>query len=333
MKICLLTRYFDFRNAGLGRVSKEIAMELQRRGHEVVKVSTNGESLYSYAWYMSIGIRSQIPDNCDVYHALTPMEAVWIPKEKSVVTFHDLIPLLYQDKAGAGIGRSPLKSLLGKTFFKTGCDYAKRCKYVVCVSDKTKQDMITSLGVKKDKIRIIRSGIDSRLRPMMNFSQIFTIGYLGQLDRRKRVDLLIKEFKSSNIHGELLIAGTGADEKMLKGLAEGDSRIKFLGFIPDAGLSRFYNSLNVFIFPTMVEGYGLPIVEAMVCRKPVVVLKDAIIPDEVKGRCIVVDNLSSFFKSGRSQSPEEYDDNYEWAKSHSWKKCVDDYLKIYEEIL
>ncbi|WP_225370026.1 glycosyltransferase [Methanobrevibacter arboriphilus] len=56
----------------------------------------------------------------------------------------------------------------------------------------------------------------------------------------------------------------------------------FLGFISDEDMVDFYNSLDVFVFPTIMEGYGMPIVEAMACGKPVITLEDAYIPHDIK---------------------------------------------------
>ena len=160
---------------------------------------------------------------------------------------------------------------------------------------------------------------------------------MRSLDRRKRVDLLVTAFKKSKIDGELVLGGRGIDEQGLKDLAQGDPRIKFLGFIPDNELVDLFNSLDIFCFPTSIEGYGLPIVEAMACRKPVIVLRDAIMPLEVKGRCIIVDDLNIVF--GNLTSLEslckgvDLEDNYKWAKSHNWDTTISEYLKLYKEVV
>ena len=75
----------------------------------------------------------------------------------------------------------------------------------------------------------------------------------------------------------------------------------------------------------------------MACKKPVVVLSDAIIPAEVKNRCVIVDRLDyvlgnqSFLE--RRGKATNIEDNYTWAKEHSWDKCINEYLRVYEEVL
>lgn len=331
MRICLLSRYFDFRNAGLGRVGMEIAAELVARGHSVYTISTNGNSLYSYFLYTAT-LWSRLP-KADVYHAITPMEAIWLPKDRSIVTYHDLFQVTDPTKLGSGMGYNKFNNLAGRAYFRFAVERAKRCARVVSVSYQTQKDLQTYLKVQS---KVIVSGISSSLKPLRPSSDtILTVGYLGQLDRRKRVDILITSFKRyAPPELKLRIAGTGVDEAKLRALAAEDSRIEFLGKIPNRELVDFYNSLDVFIFPTWLEGYGLPIVEATACGLPVVVLQDAKIPAEVKSRCIITDSLDYLFNTPRylkgrcAYSPE----NLEWAQAHSWKKAVDEYEKLYKEI-
>lgn len=337
MRVCLISRYFDFRNAGIGRVGMELEKGLAKRGHSVLRVSTNGNSLYSYFFYTLCEIPFRLPKT-DVYHALTPMEGMWLPKERSMVTFHDLIQMLSPEKLGSGMGYSRWKRFVGMHYNKFVIKRGRDCKKVVAVSEETRDNLIKHLGVPSEKVTVITSGIGPELLPLRKRDEkIKRIGYLGQLDKRKRIDLLIRAFRRSDLQSELLIGGTGFDERLLKEQARGDDRIKFLGLVRDSDLVEFYNSTDVFIFPTCAEGYGLPIVEAMACKRPVVVLSDAEIPWEVKRRCIIVDNLEVLF--GNQKYLEERclynncEENYEWAKSHDWDKTIDKYIELYEEVI
>lgn len=336
MRVCLLTRYMDFRNAGLGRVSMEIMNGVVKQGHSVVSVTTKGESLYSYFSYTLLEIPFRMPrKGVDVYHALTPMEAIWLPKDRSMVTFHDLFQITAPDKLGSGLGYSRWKNIVGTNYFKVAVNMAKHCRFVVAVSEKTKQELIDYLGVPEARIHVIPSGIRSDLKPLPRKDKQFRIGYLGQLDRRKRVNILIDAFKESELD-ELVIGGIGVDSCKLKEQVAYDGRIKFLGLIPDDSLVDFYNSLNVFVMPTWLEGYGLPIVEAMACKKPVVVLADADIPWEIKKRCIIADNLGVVLDNRkyleRLINTIDIEDNYHFAKGHDWDKCVSRYVELYREI-
>ncbi len=359
MKICLLTRTFNLKGGGIGRVSSEIRDGLIRRGHEVHCLSTDKEGLVGYFKYTALDIPFRLPRGMDIYHALTPMESIWIPKDKSIsiildliaithpdkyggrlgssiVTFHDIFPLTHPGLQGAGLGYSRMKTRVGGKYIGFACRQAVKCKYVVAVSEHVKKEIIRIFGIEEDKVKVIKSGIRKDLEPRPKRDKVFRLGYLAQLDRRKRVDLLLEAFKESDLD-ELVIGGKGLDEDSLKAQAGEDKRIKFLGFIPDEDLVDFYNSLDVFVFPTAIEGYGLPPVEAMACGKPVLVLDDAIIPWEVKRRCVIVRHLNytlgnKTYLEGLCRSVD-IENNYKWAKEHDWDESIDRYIKLYQEVL
>jgi len=339
MRICLLARFFDYRGTGITRMATELLQGLVEKGYSIHTVSTKGTSLYSYFWYTSVGIPSRLPrKDIDVYHAVTsPMEGIWLPRDKGITTYCDLIPVTNPERFGSGMGYSRWKNFIGRMYSKIGWKLASQTKILTCTSEEVKQELISYLEVPEYKVRVIRMGIREDLLPSKRRDKIFRIGYLGQLDKRKRVSLLIEAFRASKIDGELVIAGKGLDESRLKEQLNSDPRIKFLGLVPDNNLAAFYNSLDLFVFPTWVEGYGLPIVEAMACKKPVIVLSDSIIPQEVKSRCIIVENLEMVL--GDKNHLEglcrgvDYDSNYAFAKEHSWAKYVNSYIKLYEELV
>lgn len=336
MRICLITRYFTFRNAGIGRVSSEIANRLEQRGHEIYRISTDTWSLYQYFRYTAFELANKIPKGYDIYHALTPLEATYIPKNKGVVTFYDFIPVLYPERAGTGLHSSWILKYGSRAYFKWACKMATHCRGLTAISNETKDELKTHFGVKKD-VTVVRLGIRPDLEPMPKKDDIFRVGYLGQLDRRKRVNLLVGAFCRSKIDGELVVGGTGPEAPRLQEIAKGDKRVKFLGEVPDDKLVDFYNSLDLFVFPTFIEGYSLPTVETMACKRPVVVLSDSIIPKVVKSRCLEFANLDYLFSDldywMNKVTNSMLESNYQFAKTHDWDKCVDTYEEIYHRIL
>lgn len=339
MKVCLVNRYFDFRGTGVTRIATEVSKELERQGYDVIRVATNGESLYSYAWQTGVKVAFKLPRNgVDVYHALATMEAMWLPRHKSIATYLDLFTTTNPDKAGAGMGYNKWKLEVGRRYFAFGSKVASRCRFLVCISGKTARDVMKYIKPDARKIRVIRLGISETLKPEHRNHRRLTLGTLGQLDKRKRINYLVAAFHRSNLDARLLIAGQGPDERMLRAMAEGDERIEFLGLIPEAELNDFYNGLDLFVFPTGIEGYGLPPVEAMACGVPVVILDDAILPQEIRGRCVSVGGLNILF-SGLSELETMmkigcvlYAENLLFASEHRWDKCVGQYMKLYEEI-
>jgi glycosyltransferase involved in cell wall biosynthesis len=334
MRICLVGRFFDLRNGGIGRFSMEMLEGLKRKNHEVVSVSTSREGTSGHVIYSLFDLAWKLPRGCNIYHCLTPMEAVYAPKKISLVTFHDFIPWKHVNDADThyvhGSNRS-IKGLMSKSVFALSAKIAARCSIIACNSEQTKNEVIEILNVDESKVRVVRFGIDVNLKPAEKKDNIFRIGTLSYLDQRKRIDFLIKAFVESSVHGELVIGGTGTDYSRLKSAAGDDKRIKFVGFVPQERQVDFYNSLDFFIFPSKIEGYGLPIVEALACKKSVVVLSDAIIPEDVKSHCTVVENLADFLKN--PQPTKDIEAGYSFAKMHDWDKCVDEYINLYQRLL
>ena len=344
LRLCLVSRYFTTtygEGVGIGRVSQSLAEGLRRQKEVVVStVATKGRGLYSYFIYSAMEVPLQLPPwySIDVFHGLTPIEAIWLPKPISVVTYHDLFQITNPQLVGGGMGYESWKLLIGKSYFECACRIAKNCKRIVCVSDKTADEVNTILKVKANKIRIIESGISEELEPQGKKDDKIRIGYIGMLDKRKRISKVIEAMKKMpEVDCEFVIGGGGIDADKLQQEAEGDKRIKFIGYVAEEYMKDFYNNLDVFVFPTAIEGYGLPIVEAMACKKPVVVLEDAIIPQQLKKRCVVVKDyaeiLTQVDKGEEVSREEDRESNYIFAKEHKWGKAIDKYMRVYQEVV
>lgn len=342
MNIHLVNRFFDFSNAGLGRVALSLRDGLKLKGHNVTTTSADAKSLYKYAMFTYLTGRFSIPDNKDIYHSITPVESQVISVEKNLVTtICDLIPLTNPASMGAGTSNR-FNKFLAIQSFKLGVDYAvNNSKAISVISRKTYDDLMNYAGSKLIKRKVIPSiitlGIREDLKPLHIKHNRLTFGYIGQLDKRKRVHLIIEAFVRDNPDAILLIAGQGNEEENLRRLASSNNNIIFLGFVQDEHLNDFYNSIDVFLFPSASEGYGLPIVEALACGKPVFIDAKADIPSEVKLYCNLFYDGFSFTKAQlediRCFGSVVHDRHIKWAQEHSWKKVIDEYEKVYNSIL
>lgn len=293
-----------------------------------------GQGAEKYFVYTLFEIAFKTPRDCDLYHACTPIETLWLGgKERKVVTFHDLIPMLYLGMVQTHYAKNKLTRPISKNYFTLACKHAVKCDAIIVNSDQTAGELTEHFGVDREKIVVTRFGISPGLKPKNKNDGIYRIGTLGYLDPRKRTGLLIEAFKEADLDAELVIAGKGVDMPYLKKLAGGDKRIKFLGFVPDEELCDFYSSLDVFAFPSLLEGYGLPIVEAMACGKPVVTLADAIIPSDVKSRTHIckLEELPRVLASREFNCDRRA--NLRFAREHSWKKMVDKTVEVYERVI
>jgi glycosyltransferase involved in cell wall biosynthesis len=344
VNICLLARYFNLRNGGIGRYAMSLRDGLLRNGYHVYGVSEDlwfpsimPDSLLHYFSYSLIGTRLLMPRDCDVYHATQVIEAIHLPygEKPTVVTVHDLIPLFY---AGTLIKTHYASSLvewsLTKTWFKYTLDRAVNADRIIAISEEVANQLISYKDMDPDKVIVIPNGIPDSLHPRPKPDDIPRVGFLGYLDPRKRIDLLIRAYKVSRHDGELWIAGDTRDTRYkayLMRLAEGDKRIRFLGFWPDDRLADFYNSIDLFIFPTKIEGYGLPIIEALACGRPVVTLDDGIIPRDIKEHTHIVSKheLTSII-----EAPPMIDErNILWASGYRWDRVINMIINVYMSII
>lgn len=338
MEITILTRYFNTNNGGIGRYSKELLTKLLESEHTVNPVQTLAKSGAGYAYYTYIHLFKKLKTfnkGSDIYHALTPMEAIYTPKERTVTTFHDLIPILHPESQNwhSDVPLKSVRSSIGKELFRKACKKASKSEKIICNSNQTKREIHEEFDVPKNKMEVIRLGINQELTPLEVDSDNYRVGTLSYLSPRKRVRTLIKSFKDvNNKNARLIIGGKGEMLTELKKLSKEDSRIIFRGYIPENNINHFYNSLDVFVFPTKLEGYGLPAVEAMATGTPVITLKDSLMPEDVKKKTYTVakEDLSSVLEN--KSWDVDIRKGLEFADLHNWDRNFYKTNRIYKEV-
>jgi len=144
-------------------------------------------------------------------------------------------------------------------------------------SNQTKRDLVELFNISEDRILYLPWGVDlEHFKPKIgkrSKNKKLTIGYVGGLGKRKNVEWLLYLAKYFGDEVHLKIAGAGP---MLIPLIELKKRlhlnnVEFVGFINEGQLPDFYNSIDVFIFPSLYEGFGIPLVEAMACEVPYII--------------------------------------------------------------
>lgn len=222
---------------------------------------------------------------------------------KTIVTIYDLIPLLQTDFYW---GRKPLKKwVLFSQLLPRAIELAQK---VITISQHSKQDIMRVFGVEDEKIVVVYCGCDTSFRPISvdecaPEAKVFFdsrirghfILYVGSFDRRKNVASLVNAYarlRGSRIDHELVLAGGKGYEyksiaKQVEELSLGD-RVVFLGFVPRQHLPYLYNMADLFVFPSLYEGFGLPVLEAMACGVPVIASNRTSLPEVVGDAGILV---------------------------------------------
>ncbi|MDR3223031.1 MAG: glycosyltransferase family 4 protein [Methanobrevibacter sp.] len=333
MNICLITTEFNSNDGGLGNYAKMLADALEHYNWINLKKVSYDNSRFKInnqlktAFYTYIEMPSLLVE-ADVYHSITPSLSKRLDKNKTVVTIQDLIPLEQK------IYDSSLMSRMFKLSFQIAMKSALKCREIIVTSDDLAKSLTEHYSIDSDNISVVRACISNGFFPTSKNDETYTIGTISQLIYRKRIDILIRSFLKADIkNSRLLIGGKGHELENLKKIANNDDRIVFLGFIPDEKMNDFYNSLDVFVFPTLVEGYGLPMVEAMACGKPVITLEDSQIPHDIKNKT----HISSINTLANDLKNRDFDcdikSNLEFAKEHSPEKMAKEIIEVYKSIL
>lgn len=152
------------------------------------------------------------------------------------------------------------------------------CDKIICVSKDSKKILTDKYHINSNKITIIPNGVDlNKLYPIEKIEKIDnSLLYVGRIDSRKGIDFLIQAMalvKMQNPNVILFIGGKGKLIPELKKIVEKKDlykNVKFLGFIPDKDLNKWYNKVKCIVVPSIFEGFGLTVIEAMAAGTPVI---------------------------------------------------------------
>ncbi len=251
-------------------------------------------------------------------------ELYWPTQGTDIVTVHDLFMKEYRASGIYGKIRQKLYNIR----FQRAINHAD---HFISVSTQT-QDKLVEEGVDEDDITVINLGVREKFTQEKEYSERDDrIGYLGDFRPRKRVGKLLADFEENKEELEdleLVIGGGGGDhEEELKGKYSGKEKIEFEGKIPEENLVSWYNNLKAFVFPTELEGFGLPVLEATACGTPVFVYEDAAIPEEVKEYCYEIESVSEITRKLGNSNEELREKSSEVKKKFNWDKTVRETLE------
>jgi len=273
---------------------------------------------------------------------------------KTVVTLYDLIPLIFKN---IYLQTEDVK----RFYFQTLLSFY-HADYIVAISEATKEDAINILGIPAEKIINISGSIDKKKffkreniaekeKILSKFSiEKSFIMYTGGIDFRKNIDAGIEAF--ANLEKTLLqqyqfvivCKITNSEKERLLMLAQKnnlqENAIVFTNFVSDEELNALYNLTTLFIFPSIYEGFGLPILEAMTCAKAVIGSNTSSIP-EVIGRedCLfnpknipsITNTIEKILQDEKyRQELENYFFNR--AKEFSWENSAKKVIQIYQKL-
>lgn len=227
----------------------------------------------------------------DLYHAMAFVAPALPLRVPFVVTIYDLSFVHYPQLLSRA-RRAYLHTLTAHT--------CRRATRVIAISQSTADDLARTLDVEPSRIDIAPPGTDftkfkplppesiAAFRTQHNLPDVFWL-FVGTLEPRKNLPTLLRAYAQLPASARpllVLAGGRGWDfaeifETIQQNKLEQDVRLT--GFVPSADLPLWYNSASTFIYPSVFEGFGMPVLEAMACGTPVIVSSVSSFPEVVRG--------------------------------------------------
>jgi glycosyltransferase involved in cell wall biosynthesis len=231
----------------------------------------------------------------DVYHILDHSYSHLIrrlPAERTVITCHDLIPLALPEYCSTFGGKMAVYA------FKKTVAHLKKAGHIIAVSQATKESIVATLKIDPRKITVVYEGVEDiflthkRIVPKPLSPGIKTILMIGVTSEPYKNVMnslrAFEKFKQSHKNVRLLKIGKPFTKDQQIFIDESSCRkdISYIGFVNRSDLLSVYCSADILLMPSLVEGFGLPILEAMACGTPVVTSRVGSI-EEVGGDAVL----------------------------------------------
>lgn len=296
--------------------------------------------------YLHLPVNFFLPPT-DIVHCtcyLTPVSK----KSKSVVTIHDLTPLLFPELHAEYTKKVMFRGLLHSV---------RKVNKIIAISESTKKDVMRLFHVPEGKIEVIYeaadeiyhpiedSGILTQIRSKYKIPNKFIL-FVGVLEPRKNIARLIQAFsilKKKFEYKLVIVGGSGwfydeIFEQVRRLHLEGE--IIFTGYVPREDLQALYNAAELFIYPSLYEGFGLPPLEALACGTPVITSNVSSLPEVVGDAALLVDpyNIEEMTQAmyrvltDRNLRYSMIDKGLRQAKKFSWKRTAQETLQVYKEV-
>ncbi len=326
--------------SGVGVYSREIAKALARAHEDARFAWCYRPHRFLRAW------ASPRPRNCrrwllgkgplaaaDLFHGLN--QRLDRPYRRGIATFHDLFVLTGDYST----------SEFRRRFAEQARQAAERADLIITVSEFTARQVEALLNVERARLRVIPHG--TRLQAARSdIAREPLILFVGAIQKRKNVQRLVAAFERTPVEWKLALAGSpsGYGAAEIASAIEASSRrrdIALMGYVPDETLERLYARASIFAFPSLDEGFGIPVLEAMARGLPVLTSDRSALP-EVAGDAAVLVNPedTDAIAAGLKELIEDSGRREELARkglarsaAYTWENAAEATWKAYNELL
>lgn len=266
----------------------------------------------------------------------------------AIATVYDVIPLLYPET----------QTWTQRWYWRVQLPLvARTCVHLITISESSKRDIVERLQVSPERITVTPLAVgkefraatleeQERMRQTYRLTDPFLL-FVGTIEPRKNLARLMMAFArvARQLPHQLVIAGKwgwrtedvrrAVRDPRLKG------RVRFVAYVPADDLPALYSAADVFVYPSLYEGFGLPPLEALACGTPVVTSNVSSLPEAVGPHALLVSPIdeealadalvravtdAAFRNSVRTAGPR-------WAAQFTWDRTAQQTLKVYDHVL
>ena len=314
---------------------------------EVVEDDSPGYSiaeLTGFAWRL-------MRDRLDLFHA-THYVIPPLARARAVVTIHDIIHVLYPqflpNRAALLYARVMIRRAL------------RRADRIVTVSYNSKRDLVDYFGIAPARIDVIYNGVAARFRPDLPAAERDRVAdkyglprpyllFLGGEKPHKNVRSVLRAFaearRTRDLPHALVLAGPMPPNRSrveaLIAALDLESRVVRTGVVPEEDLPGLFAGADAFLYPTLYEGFGLPVAEAMACGTPVLTSSTSALQEIAGGYSYLVDPMDVDaiargivdLATDPARRAEFAELGKRRAAEFSWDRAAEQTLKVYAETL
>lgn len=361
-KIYINATILDERPTGLGIYIKNIISKLKDKnidfkvfcpinleGVNVIKTTEKLKTTYKkrgglvrFLWTQFV-LPFKVKKNDIVYHPFQYLSI--LSRSKQIITIHDFIPLYYPEVAKHQY-----------YYYKIVMPILlKKAHKIICISENTKNDVVKFFNVDEDKLIKIYNGYDEKLfnknaikdnvLNKYNIDKPYFIS-VGAGYSHKNLEAALKAFKNVTESSlcEFIIVGKDSDYinklKVLCKELKIEEKVRFVGYVPDEDLPTLYNKAIAFVYPTLYEGFGLPILEAMACGTVVLCSNNSSLP-EVYGDAAIsfdandiqeIEKAMNLILSNKDESIRLIELSKKRIAMFNWNITANEIIKLFNEM-
>jgi glycosyltransferase involved in cell wall biosynthesis len=309
--------------AGTARYLKGLMRELARRSDVTVTTRAfgRGDKISTLArdglWYPFLLGRTADADvlHCPTYRG--PLRS----RTPLVVTVHDLAVLRHPEAFNRWT-RTYSPVLVPRVL--------AAARRVIAVSEFTRRELIELLRVPADKIHVVPNAVGEEFTREGDAEEGEYVLAVGTLEPRKNLERLVEAVHKTG--RELRVVGA----RGWGGVEVGGNGVRWLGEVDDTELARLYRGATCVAYPSLYEGFGIPVLEAMACGTPVVTARGTAMEEVADGAAVLVDaqspeDIAAGIERAASERDELVARGIERARAFRWDAVAAATVRVYEE--